>query len=136
MVEQHTHGPDGTVILLSEPEAAEVVEAVADVEATEAVADASVEVARIEAERDVAIAKEQTKQSGVYASEELAALQGEVRALREIVDALKPPEPEPAPEPPAPVVVEAPAEPAPDVAPPPEVDKRPAPKKKSGLGWF
>lgn len=132
-MEQHTHGPDGLVILATEPDAAEAVEAVADADATEAVADASVEIARIEAERDVKIAQTNIKQSEVFANEELARLEGEVRALREIVDALKPPEAEPVPEPPAPVVVEAPPS-APEVPAPPEVEHK-QPKTKD-RGWF
>lgn len=130
-MEQHTHGPDGFMIVTEEPAA---IETVVEAEATETVAEASVEIARIEADRDVELAKESTKQTGVYASEELATLQGEVRALRELVDALKPPEPEPAP---APIVVEPPV-PVEEITEPvpPVVENKPAVKKPGGLSWW
>jgi hypothetical protein len=127
-MEQHTHAEDGTVVLIDE--------AVAEVEATEVVAEASVEVARIEAERDIAIAKEGTKQNAQSLQEELLELRGMVEGLQASLSALAPPEPEPEPAP-APVVVEAPVvDPEPDVPEPPVAERQPRPRKSNGLSWF
>jgi hypothetical protein len=127
-MEQHTHAEDGTVVLVDD--------AVAEVEATEVVAEADVEIARINAERDILLAKEGTKQSAQGAVEELAELRGMVEALQATLATLAPPEPEPEPTP-APVVVEAPVvESEPDVPEPPVVEQRPGRKKSNGLSWF
>jgi hypothetical protein len=97
---------------------------------------AAVEVAKVEADRDVKIAEEDTKRAEVYAAEENAELRGRVAALEETVAKLTPPEPAPEPEPV--VIVEPPAEPAepePAVEPPPAENKPAAPKTKRS-GWW
>lgn len=132
-MEDHRHHPETGQVIVAEP--AEVEPAAAEAEAVEEVAEAEVEIAKIEADRDVAIAKESTKQMAEMQNDELAELRAEVRALREVVDALKPAEPEPPAEPVV-VVQEPPAEPPADVPPPAEVEEKPTPKKKSGLSWF
>jgi hypothetical protein len=144
-MEQHTHGPDGLVIVEA-PDAA-AVEAVADDMAqlsaagqleqpaiAETITDANVEIARIEAGRDVELAKLSVKAEQADTSE-LDQLRGEVAALRAIIDAMTPPEPEPEPDP-APVIVEAPPEEPTEPAPPVVEDRPVAPKKPSGLSWF
>lgn len=133
MIEDHIHGPDGRVIV-SEPEAA--IPEVAETEQVEAVSNAEVEIAKIEADRDIKIASTETKRAETYADEELAELRGELRALRDIVDALKPSEPSEAEA--TPVVVETePAAPPLDAPPPEETENRPERRKKgSDHFWF
>lgn len=108
--------------------AVEVVEA-PDVEP---IADATVEVARIEAERDVTLAKIQRSTLADEERIELEALRVEVGALRE---QLAPPPPEEVP-----VVVEAAPEPEPEPeSAPPVVEEtstpEPAAKKRSNPWW-
>lgn len=129
---EHTHGPNGEVIF-AEPAAAEP--AAAETEAVEAAAEAEVEVAKVQAQRDIAIEKEFTKRAESEDRAEIEALRGEVRGLRELVETLKPAEPEPAPQP-VPVVVEAPPEPETAPAPEPvEESAPPAAEKKSSGFW-
>jgi hypothetical protein len=131
-IPDHLHGDDGHTIAMSAPAAA------ADVEAVEAAADASVEVAAIESKTEIELGKQSLKREEIYADEELVALRAENQSLREEVRTLKdivtPPEPEPVPVPvpvadPAPAPVEPP--------PPPDAEGSPAPQKpkKSG-GMF
>ncbi len=126
----HTHGPDGTIIWAETPEP-EAVEA----EAVETVADAEVEIAKIQADTEVKLAKEATKREEMWQESRVAELEGEMKGMREILDKLMP-EPEPEPEPaPAPIVVPEP-EAAPAVEPPPVAEEKPnAGKRKSG-GMF
>jgi hypothetical protein len=130
-MEAHTHGPDGEIILIDSAPA-EAAEAVAEV------ADAQVEVAKIEAKRDVDLARESTKAAEVYANEELAALRGRVQAMEAVLETLAPqPEPEPVPEA-APVIVEAPPAPVESEpeAPAPEPTEQKVPAKKKSRSWF
>jgi hypothetical protein len=132
-MEAHTHGPDGEIILLDSAPAEAEVEAVAEV------ADAQVEVAKIEAKRDVELARESTKASQVFADEELSTLRGRVQALEVILEAINAqPEAEAQDVPEAaPVIVEAPPAPVetePE-APAPEPAEQKVPRKKS-KGWF
>jgi hypothetical protein len=131
-IPDHVHGEDGHTIAMSAPAAA------ADVEAVEAAAGATVEVAAIEAKTEVELGKQDLKRAEIYADEELVSLRAENSALREEVRTLKdivtPPEPEPVPVPvpaaPEPVVEEVPPPPPAEGSPAPE-----KPKKKSG-GMF
>ena len=95
MTENHRHDPvTGDVYI--EGDTAE-----AELAATEVVSDASVEIARIEAEKEITLAKIAAKQVEPDLEMQLAAALAELDALRAIVS---PPEPEPV-EMPAPVVV-------------------------------
>lgn len=119
----------------------EAIEAAAEVEAAEVIADgvegaaqhearADVEVAKVEAERDVEMARINAKVEAGWQEARVAELEGQVSGMREIIDRLTapPPAPEPAP---APAV-----EPAGDEPPAPEDKPAPPvpPKKKSG--WW
>lgn len=124
----------------------------AEVAAAGEVVNAAVEIARIEAERDVNLAElaivETEVRHEAYSNEEAeqwrltaARLEGENTALRAEVEALKTPlilelSPEPPPSPPLEVVAEEPdpalAENLEAVAPPPE----PAPRKSKPLRWI
>jgi hypothetical protein len=120
----------------------EAVEAAAEVEAAEVIAEgvegaaheegrADVEVAKVEADRDVEVARINAKVEAGWQEARVVELEGQVSGMREIIDRLTAPPAEPGPEPaPAVEVVDEPAEP-----PPPE-DKPapPAPKKKRG--WW
>lgn len=112
-----------------DPEPEVVVEEAPDLEP---VADAAVEIARIEADKEVTITKIQHRALDDELAVELAALRAENETLRA---QLAPPEPEEVP-----VVVEAPAEPEaePESAPPVvEATSTPEPAaKKRGNPWF
>ncbi len=101
---------------------------------TEPVAEASVEVARIEADRDVKVAKIEAGTDRIEIDSRVDALEAKIDGMREVLDRLAPePEPEPEPEP---VVVE-PGPPAPDVPPPPaDEPHHRAPKGRSGMFGF
>jgi hypothetical protein len=125
MTDDHIHGEDGHVVVVEPETDPEVTE-------TEKVADASVEIAQIEARSAVAIERERTKQVESADRAEIEALRGELRALRQIVETLAPPEPDPEPDPepepePVPIVVDdpepEPTEPAPDPTPEPSKKK-------------
>lgn len=113
-----------------DPEPEIVIEEAPD---TEPVAAAEVEVARIEADRDVTIARIENRVLDDELMVRVAALEAENEALRA---QLAPPEPEPVP-----VVV---SEPAPDPGPdpgsvPPSVEETSAPApaaKKRGNPWW
>lgn len=100
---------------------------------TEEVASATVEVARIEADRDVKVAKISAGVAEVEVESRLAEVEGQLRGMREALDRLVPEVPEPDPEP---VVV------AQEVAPEPTEAEMPtraesheprAPKRKQGF---
>lgn len=129
-MEEHSHGPDGSVII-SEPALAEP--AVAEVVEVAEVADAEVEIARINAARDVKLAQTSVAAMGQEDADELNRLRGENAALRQTIEALSPPEPEPVPAP-APVIVEP--EPETEPAPPIVEKQEPVAKKKPALSWF
>ena len=98
----------------------------------EPVAVAEVEVARIEADRDVTIAKIESKVADEELIATIAALSAENEALRAAVV----PEPEPEPEP---VVVVADADAqaeAPAAMEPPPVEDAPAEPKKRRSAWW
>lgn len=105
--------------------------------ATEAVAaDATVQVAQIEANRDVTIAKLAAKTEVEVEESRVAQLEAEIRGMLEILSQIVPPAPEPVEESapaPEPVVVDAPA---PEVEAPPaaEEHRESKPKPKRGLG--
>lgn len=125
----HVHGEDGHMIAAAAPAAA------ADVEAVEAAADASVEVAAIESKTEIELGKQSLKREEIYADEELVALRAENSALREEVRTLKEIATPPAPEPvPVPVPVPEPEPPADDPPPPPPAEGSPAPEKKKKSG--
>jgi hypothetical protein len=132
-MEDHVHGPDGHVVISEPSPAAE------EAEAVEEVAHAEVEIARIEADRDVAVAKIAAKTEEAHDETEVEALRAEIRGMREILNQLMPPpppEPEPMPEP-EPIVI-AQQDNGPDVAPPPEKEEHREPKKQKpkGLGLW
>jgi hypothetical protein len=124
----HTHGPSGEVIW-TEPAAA--TPEGAEAEAVEAAADASVEIAKIEADRDVAIEKERTKQQADWTDQEKAELYGRLKGMEETLARVMP-QPEPEPEP---VPVPEP-EPEEDILPAPEpdvpADEPPTEAKRAG----
>jgi hypothetical protein len=86
----------------------------------EHVSEAVVEVAAIEADRDVKIAELQVQEAQVWNESRVAELEGKVRGMEEMLDTLRTPPPEAEPEP---VVIPVP-EPEPvadaEAAPPPE----------------
>jgi len=96
----------------ADPEPPVVVEEAPDMEPA---AEAAVEVARIEAKRDVDVAKIEARVEDDEMVLRMAALEGEIKGMRELLDRVAPPEPEPEPEP-EPVIVE----PEPAAPPPPE----------------
>lgn len=109
------------------------VEAVPVIEA-EAVTEAAVEIAKVEAERDVTLAKIAAKADESADTTRIAELEGRLRGIEEMLDRLAPPAPaeDAAPEPE--VVLMDPPAPEPEVSetpvePPPIVDT-PAPKAK------
>jgi hypothetical protein len=113
----------------AEPEPPVVIEEAPD---TEPIADAAVEIARIEADKEVTITKIQHRALDDELAVELAALRAENETLRA---QLAPPPPEEVP-----VVVEpAPEpEPEPDSAPPvvePTTDSEPTAKKRRNAWW-
>ena len=97
---------------------------------TEAPAEAAVEIARIEGDTAVKVAKIEARVADDELVLRLAELEGEVKGMRETLDRVAPAEPEPEPEP-EPVIVEP--EPA---APPPPADEHNAPKSKRRAGFF
>src|SRR5277367_492702 len=110
VMDDHTHGDDGHVII-SEPSPAE-----AEAEAVEVVASAEIETTKILAERDVTIARIEAGVEKSAIDSRIEVLEGELRGMREALDRLMPaPEPMPEPEP-APVIIDTP-EPAPEMAP-------------------
>ena len=107
------------------PEPEVLVEEAVDVEP---IADANVEVARIEAERDVTIAKISAKMEEKHDETEIEVLRAEIRALRDLI---APPVPEPEP---APVVIEEEPAPVEEEIPPREERHEPkAPASKRGF---
>jgi hypothetical protein len=127
-VEDHRHAEDGSVI--------EVPVAVEHVAETEVIASAEVEVARINAERDIALARIAAREVPRDMEAELAAALGEVEALKL---ALAPPVVE-APPAPAPVAIvnEVQPEPEPSLPEPAHHEHEDRPKKPSsgGLGFW
>lgn len=99
---------------------------------TEPIADASVRIAEVQADRDVTIAKIERRALDDELAVELAALRAENETLRAQVA------PPPAEE--VPVVVEAPPEPEPEPeSAPPVVEQTSTPEpaaKKKGNPWF
>lgn len=121
----------------------EAVEAAAEIEAAEAMADgaegaahevarADVEVAKVEAERDVEVARINAKVEAGWQEARVAELEGQVSGMREVLDRIMnppAPDPEPEPEPVAVAVDDGPPAPEQQQAPPA------APKQKS-KGWW
>jgi hypothetical protein len=114
--------------------------------------DAAVEIAQIQADRDIAMEREYTKRTLASQQLELAELRGELSGVRQALDALQAPAiaaaaagalaPEVEPEPVVVVEDPPPAEPEVDVLPvatPPPADEptgSPEPGKRRGAGWF
>lgn len=112
------------------------VEKVADVVETEAVVEATVEIARIEADRDVTLAKVNARVEEGWQEQRIAELEGRLSGMQEMLDRLTP-EPEPDPEP-VPLVVTPPPEPLieePEVQPPPIVEPAVGKKAKGNAFW-
>src|SRR2546430_15603827 len=84
----------------------DIVEVPAETEAAETAADATVEIARIEADRDVTLAKVHAKTEESWQETRVAELEGKLAGMQELLDRLNPPEPHPEPRP---VIVEPPA---------------------------
>jgi hypothetical protein len=133
-MEAHRHHPETGEVILEvpdEPSPDEVAARAAEA-AAKADAEARVEVARIEADAAVQLAKVNRSTLEDEERVELEALRLEVAALREMN---APPEPDP-------IVVEAPADPEPDDMPadaPPPIDGSPEPResrKRVGLGMW
>lgn len=101
----------------------------------EPAAAAEVEIARIEADRDVAVARIGAKVEEGWQEQRIAELEGRLAGMQEIIEQLTPdPEPEPVP-----VVIEAP-EPdpvttEPTTTAPPIVEPEPAKKRKGNPFW-
>jgi hypothetical protein len=135
MMEDHTHGPDGRVIISGpSPETAEA-------EAVEEVAEAEVQIAKIQGETAIQLAKIEAKADEAHDETEVESLRAEIKGMKEILDRLAgggDPEPEPSPEPAAPVVVVDDAPAAPEVPEPPdaEPEHHSAPKRSKGLGMW
>jgi hypothetical protein len=122
-MDNHYHDETGAMVLVEPSPAAE------DLAATEAVTSAEVEIARINADKEIALAKLANRQVEPELEAQLAAALAELDALRALV---APPEPEPEPEP---VVIvqepEAAPEPAEDSLPAPEPVEDHKPVKKN-----
>lgn len=125
-MDEHTHGEDGSIIYTPP----EVPEPIDPAPAVEAAAEADVEIARIQAETDIALGKEATKREAMWQESRVAELEGKLAGMEATLAALQPPAPEP-------VVVTAdpPADPEPDVPPPPPDQPEEPPAKKSGGFW-
>jgi hypothetical protein len=126
-VEDHRHADDGSVIEV-------VASAEEHVAETEVVASADVEVARINAERDIALARIQAREVPRDLEAELAAALAELDALK---IAMQPPVAEIPPEvPAAPVAIvnEVAPEPEPSLPEPEHHHEEPKPRKSSGSG--
>ena len=121
------------------PETAEVldVDTGGDAEATEEVAAAAVEIAEIEADRDIKLAKIDLERRQIELGEENAALRAELNAVRETVDALTaaaaPPPVIVAPEPEPELVLEP--EGAMDAPEPEPATSGAPPKRRSPWGY-
>lgn len=96
-----------------------------------------VEVARINAERDIAVARLQARQdseqnetevevAAIEAEAEVAAAEAQAEVVAEVLNAGDEPEPEGEP-----IVVEAPADPEPDIPPPPAAEEHHEPSSTS-----
>ena len=119
----------------------ELAEAVAEVDAAEAIADgmegaaheearADVEIAKVEGETAIELARIDAKVQAGWQEERIVRMEGELSGMREVLDRLAAPPPDPEPEPePAPVEVVDDGPPAPEETPAP-----PAPKKSKG--WW
>jgi hypothetical protein len=104
---------------------------------TEVAGEAAVEIATIEADRDIALARIAAKAEETEDQRRIAGLEGEMRGMREMLERLMPPEPEPEPEP-VPVVVQADPEPVVDdqgATPPPIVEPLPSRKASKSAWW-
>ncbi len=104
-----------------------------------ATAAADVEIAQIEAERDIKLAKITAEAIDNEQETEIARLRGELAGLRELVERVAPPPPEPDPEP-VPVVI-APPDPEPVDEPPaveapPPVETAPPRSSKKQNPWW
>ena len=117
-------------------EHAVAIDEVADVVETEAVTEAAVEIARIEADRDVTLAKVNAKVEEGWQEQRIAELEGRISGMQEMLDRLTP-QPEPEPEA-VPIVAAPQPEPVieePEVQPPPIVEA-PAGKKPKGNAFW
>ena len=105
---------------------------------TEPIADANVQVAEIEANRDVTIARIQAKSEEAWQESRVAQLEAELTGMRETLARLAPPAPEPDPDP-EPVVIMDDPEPEPvteePTAVPPTPEPAPPKPKKGNAFW-
>ena len=105
---------------------------------TEPVADASVRVAEIEADRDVTIARISAKTEAGWQEGRITELEAQLLAMRETLDRVAPPAPEPDPDPEPVVLVDNP-EPEPVIeeptAVPPTPEPAPPKPKKGNAFW-
>lgn len=106
-----------------------IAEGAADAAHEEARAD--VEVAKVEGETAIELAKIDAKVQAGWQEERIVRMEGELSGMREVLDRLAaPPEPPPAPEPePEPEVID-------DEPPPPEEQPAPPPAPKKSKGWW
>ncbi len=101
----------------------------------EPAADAAVQIAAIEADRDVTIARVHAKTEEAWQESRVAELEGRLAGMAETLERLTPPEPEPVP-----VVIAEPPAPEPIVAepvaePPPVAEPAGKPSKRSNPWW-
>lgn len=118
----------------------ELAEAAAEIDTAEVIAEgaadaaheehrADVEVAQIEADAAVELARINAKVEAGWQEARVAELEGQVAGMREIIGRLtEPPEPPPAPDPPEPEVIEE--------EPPPPEEEPPPPAPKKSKGWW
>lgn len=108
------------------------------VPAAEPITDAAVEIAEIEATRDVKLAQISAGTEEAWRDARIAELEGQMRGMREMLDRLTPPAPEPDPEPVPVVVTEPEPEPVPvgtAPEPPPVVEPVTTKTKKASPWW-
>jgi hypothetical protein len=132
-MENHTHDQDGNVVLLDNHQA----EAEAEVISADLLTSAEVEIAKIQAEKEITLARIAAKTDESYFQSEIEALKAEIVGMREAL-ALTTPEPvqEPAPEQAPVIVVNDNDNESDDETIQPAPEPEPAPRKKSrgGIG--
>lgn len=125
-MEDHTHDAEGRIVITPP----EPIEPVDPTPAVEVAAGADVEVAKIQAERDIALAKLSNKQAEMWQESRVAEIEARMLGMQEALDRLAPPPPEP-------VVVTQEPEPEPEAAPAPEPVDQPAEEKPpKSTGFF
>jgi hypothetical protein len=129
-MDDHQHGIDGHVLVVDQPDSeAEVVEVAVT-------ASADVEIEKIRADKEVAIARIAARAEEAHDETEVEILRGEIRAMKETLALLVPqPDPEPEPEP---IVIPEPVDAAPDPTDLPPAEDQPHHRQqhKVGLGMW